>query len=107
MNDPMQTFSPSMEELISLVADEFQECLARGECPAVEEYAQRYPQIAATLRRGLPPLGALFRAGGPPPAPVGPGAVPPPTRPAGGSPPAGLGPGGGGGGQHAPQLSPG
>jgi WD40 repeat protein/serine/threonine protein kinase len=51
--------SNSVESLISQVADEYLQRLARGEAPSVEEYARRYPQIAATLRQVLPALQVL------------------------------------------------
>jgi serine/threonine protein kinase/Tfp pilus assembly protein PilF len=48
-----------VESLVGRVADEFTERLNRGESPDVEEYAQRYPQIADLLRQALPALQAL------------------------------------------------
>jgi WD40 repeat protein/serine/threonine protein kinase len=51
--------SNSVESLISHVADEYLQRLARGDQPPVEEYASRYPQIAATLRQVLPALQLL------------------------------------------------
>jgi tetratricopeptide (TPR) repeat protein/serine/threonine protein kinase len=49
----------SAESLVGQIADEFTERLNRGEQPAVEEYAQRYPQIADLLRQALPALQAI------------------------------------------------
>jgi WD40 repeat protein/serine/threonine protein kinase len=49
----------SVESLISQVADEYVQRLERGEQPHIEEYASRYPQIAATLRQVLPALQLL------------------------------------------------
>jgi serine/threonine protein kinase len=46
----------SLEALVGQVADEFTERVRKGEHPQVEEYAARYPQIAAVLRQVLPAL---------------------------------------------------
>jgi serine/threonine protein kinase len=46
----------SVEALVGQVADEFTQRLNRGEQPEIEEYAHRYPQIAALLRQVLPSL---------------------------------------------------
>jgi WD40 repeat protein/serine/threonine protein kinase len=56
----------SMEALVGQVADEFTERLNRGEQPIVEEYAQRYPEIADLLRQALPALQAIAPTGGDP-----------------------------------------
>src|SRR5438876_5215655 len=48
--------SESLEALIGQVADEFTERLKNDEQPEIEEYAQRYPQIASVLRQVLPTL---------------------------------------------------
>jgi serine/threonine protein kinase/tetratricopeptide (TPR) repeat protein len=49
----------SVEDLVGRVADDFTERLHRGEHPDVEEYTQRYPQIAPLLRQALPALQAI------------------------------------------------
>jgi serine/threonine protein kinase len=49
----------SVESLLVRAADEFIDRLNRGEQPDVEEYAARYPEIAALLREMLPALGLL------------------------------------------------
>jgi WD40 repeat protein/serine/threonine protein kinase len=49
----------SVEALVGQVADEFTERLNRGEQPDIEEYAARYPQVAAILRQALPALQAM------------------------------------------------
>jgi serine/threonine protein kinase/WD40 repeat protein len=49
----------SVESLVGQVADEFTERLHLGEQPVVEEYAQRYPQIAELLREALPAIQAI------------------------------------------------
>src|SRR5438552_10780886 len=54
--NPSSVENNSVESLISQVADEYLQRLARGEEPQVEEYAGRYPQIATTLRHVLPAL---------------------------------------------------
>jgi WD40 repeat protein/serine/threonine protein kinase len=46
----------SVEAQLGRIADEFTQRLNRGECPSVEEYAARYPHIAALLREILPGL---------------------------------------------------
>lgn len=46
----------SVDSLLGRAADEFTRRLARGEQPDVEEYAERYPQIAATIREVFPAL---------------------------------------------------
>jgi serine/threonine protein kinase len=48
-----------MESLLGQVADDFTQRLNRGEQPDIEEYAARYPQIAAVLRQVLPALHLL------------------------------------------------
>jgi tetratricopeptide (TPR) repeat protein len=53
----------SVESLVGQVADEFTERLNRGEQPAVEEYALRYPEIADLLRQALPALQAMVPSG--------------------------------------------
>ena len=50
---------PSVESLVGRIADEFTEQLNRGEQPDIEDYAQRYPDIADLLRQALPALQAL------------------------------------------------
>jgi serine/threonine protein kinase/WD40 repeat protein len=52
----------SVESLVGQVADDFTERLRRGEQPVVEEYAQRYPQIAELLREALPAIQAIARS---------------------------------------------
>jgi serine/threonine protein kinase/tetratricopeptide (TPR) repeat protein len=59
MNDFAAGVDLSVEALVGQVADEFTERLNCGEQPAVEEYAQRYPQIADLLRQALPALLAM------------------------------------------------
>ena len=45
-----------LESLVGHLADEFRERLARGERPAIEEYAARYPEHEAVLRNLLTTL---------------------------------------------------
>jgi WD40 repeat protein/serine/threonine protein kinase len=54
MSDPAD--SPSVESLLAEVTDDFMERAARGERPDVEDYARRYPNLAAVLRQVLPAL---------------------------------------------------
>jgi serine/threonine protein kinase len=56
MNDALGQQALSIEDQVGQVADEFTERLNRGEQPEVEEYAERYPQIAGLLRQVLPAL---------------------------------------------------
>ncbi len=46
----------SVESLLGRVADEYSRRLENGEQPDVEEYAERYPQIAAVIRQVFPAL---------------------------------------------------
>jgi len=50
-----------VEALVGQVAGEFTQRLNRGEQPSVEEYVERYPEIAELLRGVLPGLGLLRR----------------------------------------------
>jgi serine/threonine protein kinase/Flp pilus assembly protein TadD len=56
MNHAVQTRDASAEALMGEVMDEFLERQGRGEQPDIEEYAVRYPQLAAVLRQMLPAL---------------------------------------------------
>jgi serine/threonine protein kinase len=56
MSESVPHTSASVELLVSQVVDEFLERLGRGEQPAVEDYAGRYPALAAVLRQVLPAL---------------------------------------------------
>lgn len=51
----------SGEALVGQVADEFTLRLNRGEQPSIEEYVEKYPQIAQQLRQMLPALKMLRR----------------------------------------------
>ena len=53
------SMTESMESLLGQAADDFTQRLNRGEQPDIEEYAVRYPQIAAVLRQVLPALQLL------------------------------------------------
>ena len=46
----------SLEALVGQIADEFTERLNNDERPEIEEYTQRYPEIATVLRQVLPAL---------------------------------------------------
>src|SRR4051794_9045959 len=54
----------ALESLVGRIADEFTRRHHRGEGPRVEEYADRYPELAGLLREILPPIQALAPAGG-------------------------------------------
>jgi eukaryotic-like serine/threonine-protein kinase len=68
---------PSVEGLLGQIADEFTERLNRGEQPDIEEYARRYPPLAAVLRQVLPALLLLRVSGADPPAAGGAAGEPP------------------------------
>src|SRR5215831_8442438 len=51
-----------LESLVGRVADEFLQRQERGERPDAEEYAARYPQAAAVLRKVLGALRLLERS---------------------------------------------
>ncbi len=53
----------SAESLLGRVADEYTQRLHNGETPDVEEYAERYPELAAIIRQVLPALHAIRAAG--------------------------------------------
>src|SRR5690349_9378035 len=75
----------ALESLVGRIADDFTRRHHRGEGPRVEEYTDRYPELAALLREILPAIRALGPAAGgaaeTPPGretPGGGAAVPPP-----------------------------
>jgi serine/threonine protein kinase len=70
MSESLSLANASVELLVSQVADEFLEQLGRGEQPAVEHYADRYPALAAVLRQVLPAL-QVWRTPDPNPASLG------------------------------------
>src|SRR5439155_13995360 len=56
----MTSGSPdALESLVGQIADEFTRRHHRGEGPRVEEYADRYPELADLLREILPTIQAL------------------------------------------------
>ena len=59
MNDRTNTQYLSAESLLGQAADEFSERLSRGETPDIEEYADRYPQVAELIRQVFPALSVL------------------------------------------------
>src|SRR5262245_61153497 len=59
----MTSDSPdSLESLVGQIADEFTRRRRRGEAPQLEEYTERYPELAALLRDILPTIEALAPA---------------------------------------------
>ena len=56
MNKTAALESLSVESLVSQVTDEFLDRLDKGEQPKIEDYANRYPEIAMVLRQVLPAL---------------------------------------------------
>ena len=63
MSEPSATDGDDLASLVGEVADEFTDRFNRGEQVSIEEYAQRYPQIAEILRQMLPSLGLLRKLG--------------------------------------------
>ena len=60
----MTSESPdALESLVGRIADEFTHRHHRGEDPRVEEYADRYPELAGLLREILPAIQALGSGG--------------------------------------------
>src|SRR5262245_29809272 len=49
----------ALESLVGRIADEFTRRHHRGEDPRIEEYADRYPELAGLLREILPAIRAL------------------------------------------------
>src|SRR5262245_14782318 len=59
----MTSESPDvLESLVGQIADEFTRRHHRGEAPRLEEYTERYPELAGLLREILPAIEALSRA---------------------------------------------
>jgi WD40 repeat protein/serine/threonine protein kinase len=56
MNSPVTANNESVEAQVGRIADEFTQRLNRGEYPSIEEYAERFPEIARLLREVLPAL---------------------------------------------------
>ena len=54
----------ALESLLVEVADEFTDALQRGEHPQIEQYAQRYPDLATMIRQVFPALLVLEPAAG-------------------------------------------
>lgn len=59
MNESTNTETDELESLVGQVADEYTDRVNRGERVEIEEYAERYPLIAAVLRQMLPSLGLV------------------------------------------------
>src|SRR5262245_7262700 len=56
MRTTSETANRSAEVLMGQVAEEFLDCLNRGEKPDMDSYVQRYPELAGVLRQMLPAL---------------------------------------------------
>jgi tetratricopeptide (TPR) repeat protein len=56
MNEPLVGQTLTVDALVGQIADEFTQRLNQGEQPEIEDYAQRYPDIAGTLREVLAAL---------------------------------------------------
>lgn len=59
MNDAAKTENDELESLVGQAADEYTDRVNRGERVEIEEYVERYPQIADVLRQMLPSLGLM------------------------------------------------
>ena len=64
MKDTHSSHDVSAEALLGRVADEFTDRLHRGENPEIEEYANRYPEIAAVINQVFPALREIPDADG-------------------------------------------
>src|SRR5262245_3237057 len=62
MSESVLEDNVALESLVGQVADEFLQRQERGERPDAEEYAARYPQAAAVLRKVLGALRLLERS---------------------------------------------
>lgn len=49
----------AIDTLLGEIANEFSERLADGESPSIDEYAEKYPQIAQMIREVFPALNLL------------------------------------------------
>src|SRR4051812_33837090 len=56
MSQSIEVANDDLESLVGQVADEYTDRVNRGEHVEIEDYAQRYPQIATVLRQMLPSL---------------------------------------------------
>ncbi len=72
MSEASAADAASQQSLMGGIADDFLDRVARGESPSVEEYAQRYPELAGVIRRLLPALLALRPASSDGPVAAGP-----------------------------------
>ncbi|HRX86792.1 MAG TPA: serine/threonine protein kinase, partial [Phycisphaerae bacterium] len=64
MMQPTRTHpDPTAESLLGRAADDWLTQVARGESPDVEEYARRFPRIAAVIRDVFPALSTLHPRG--------------------------------------------
>src|SRR5438874_6981907 len=59
MSDAANTEYEELESLVGRAADDYTDRVNRGESVEIEEYAQRYPEIADVLRQMLPSLGLM------------------------------------------------
>jgi serine/threonine protein kinase len=56
MNDSLSDRVNSADELVAELVDAFMARVRQGECPDVEEYTRRHPEVAEVLRQVLPAL---------------------------------------------------
>ncbi len=68
MNHSHDTTAFDEEALLVQAADEFTDDSRRGEQPEIEDFAQRYPTIADTIRRVFPAIASLHQTPTPAPA---------------------------------------
>lgn len=59
MKLPAKLTDSKIESLLASAADEFTAAIRRGENPSIEEFAQRFPDIATSIRSLLPAIAAL------------------------------------------------
>jgi tetratricopeptide (TPR) repeat protein len=63
MSDIVGSEKLATEDLLGQVVDDFLDRLHRGERPEINEYVQRYPQLARVLRQTLPALQLMQPSG--------------------------------------------
>ena len=64
MTPSAKTAATDHESLVTEVADLFTDEIKQGRRPRIEEYAQRYPQIAGVIRQVFPALALLDQTSG-------------------------------------------
>lgn len=63
MSDSSDARDDHIQSLVGRAADEYTDRLNRGESVEIDEYAERYPEIADVLRQVLPTIGCMCERG--------------------------------------------